>query len=156
MTTWQERAERIASRLKTVREAAAATVTQFVTDAETIGSGSAAGGIRGHFEGKYDKEGKGQVYAIGKTAKLSPELLVGGAFKVLAYSGMGGKGTEHLHAIGNGPLTFLGGIKAHAHFYDAAKAGFVGARQEPHQIDPGALRTAINNRRAAQRARAAA
>lgn len=142
------------ARLKTLREAGIAVVTQVITDIETIGSGGAAGGIRGHFEGKYEMDGKGQTYAIGAKAQLSPELLVGGFFKVVGYSGLGGKGTEHLHALGNGPLTFLAGFKARDHFYASAKGldsyKSVGAASR-RELDPGAIRDAINKRREAAR-----
>ena len=113
---WKEKAERIKRSLDKSKEIAATTVLQVRKDAELYASSAAAGGVRGHFVGS------GKDYSIGgdkKTGRkgIAPELVVSLPLKALAFAAsMAGKGSTReaagdLHAIGNGPVTFLIGLK---------------------------------------------
>lgn len=118
-TSWKDRAERLAATVRRYRDTASMAAAQFETDALTVGAGVLAGGMRGYFVGK------GKTYAIGKTAKLSPELVAALPLKAFAYAGGRGPGVQVMHAGANGLLSFIGGFRAMEHMQkreqDAAK-----------------------------------
>lgn len=155
MGSWKEKFERGQRTLKKARDAATQTVYQARTDAEILGAAALAGVVRGHYAGA------GKKYEIGKTAKISPELVVALPLKLLAYTGIGGKATEDLHAIGIGPLAYLAGKRAEEHMVEKAKekktdktkASNAGALPDPNRGVDNAVRAELR-RRAAVRATA--
>lgn len=107
--SWKERAERMAASLKRAREATREAAAQFETDVFTIGAGVGAGAARGYFVGK------GKTYSIGKTAKVSPEVVLAIPLKGFAYASGTARGAAAMHGAGNGILSFIGGLRAMEH-----------------------------------------
>lgn len=111
ITSWKEKAERARAALARVREHAEDAVVNLRTDAETLGSAAAVGFMKGMVEAN------GKQFAVGSANAVPGELIIGLGLKALAYSKVGGKATEDIHALGNGPLAYLAGSRA----YEAAK-----------------------------------
>ncbi len=124
MANWKDKFERGQKMLKRARDAAAETVFQARTDAEILGAAALAGAMRGHYIGA------GKTYSIGKTAKISPELVIGLPLKLLAYTGVGGKASEDLHALGIGPLAYLAGKRSEEHMAEKAKEKLTGKKAD--------------------------
>lgn len=143
--SWKERAERMAASLKRAREATREAAEQFETDVFTVGGAAAAGAARGYFTGK------GKAYSIGKTAKVSPELVLAIPLKGFAYASGRARGAAAMHGAGNGLLSFIAGLRSMEHMQKKEQGASNGASangpRSTSRLD--ALRDVLAQRQAA-------
>ena len=136
---WKEKYERAMARARNAAAVVGDMATQARFDAECTGAAALAGAVRGHMTGQ------GKKYEIGKEAKLSPELLVGGVGKFAAYVMTATKtpGASDVHALSLGPLAYRAGSVTEQHMFERAQKGSttgrgrVGAARR--ELGPGGL-----------------